>query len=138
MCVVAAALRSADGRWLLHRRPAHKHHGGLWEFPGGKVEADETPGSALVRELEEELGVSVRADSAIPLAFAQERPNGADRWTVILLYTVSEWEGEPRALDEGAAIGWFTPEEIAALDRPPLDIDLCNQLFSSGRIGRGG
>lgn len=131
-------MRRADGCWLLHRRPLHKHHGGLWEFPGGKVEAGETPVSALGRELGEELGVAMRAQSATPRAFAQERPVGSDRWIVILLYTVAEWTGEPQALDEGAAIGWFTPEEIAALERPPLDIDLCNQLFSAELAGRAG
>ena len=56
-CVVALALRDGKGRWLMHRRPADKHHGGLWEFPGGKVETGETPRNALVREIEEELGL---------------------------------------------------------------------------------
>lgn len=135
--MAAAALRRADGRWLMHRRPAHKDHGGLWEFPGGKVEAGETPASALIRELEEELGIAVQAGSPRPLAFAEEPPVGGGRGTVILLYSLDEWRGEPRALEGDAVIGWFTPDEIAALDRPPLDVDLCAQVFAAPReLGR--
>ena len=126
---MAAALRRSDGRWLLHRRPLHKHHGGLWEFPGGKVEEGESPVSALVREIGEELGVGLDADSLEPLAFAEECGAQGDRAVVILLYTVAAWEGEPRPLEEGSTLGWFTPEEIAELERPPLDVALCERIF---------
>ena len=126
---MAAALRAADGRCLLHRRPLHKHHGGLWEFPGGKVEADEAPASALVRELGEELGIALDAADLQPLAFADDCREQRGGGIVILLYTAEAWEGEPRALEKGSTIGWFTPGEIAALDRPPLDIALCAQIF---------
>ena len=64
-CVVALALRDGKGRWLMHRRPADKHHGGLWEFPGGKVETGETPRNALVRETEEELGHGQSRDDVV-------------------------------------------------------------------------
>ena len=129
---MAAALRRGDGHWLMHRRPAHKDHGGLWEFPGGKVETHETPVSALVRELEEELGIAIRPGSMKPLAFAHGPSVDGALLTVILLYSVDEWSGEPRALEEGAAIGWFAHDGMAALDRPPLDVDLCEQIFAAG------
>lgn len=128
--MVAAALTRPDGRWLMHRRPAHKHHGGLWEFPGGKVEPGETPLSALVRELEEELGVAMPGAALRPLAFAGEAPGGPASPIVILLYTAEAFEGEPRALEDGAAVQWFRPEEIAKLPMPPLDRALCAQVFA--------
>ena len=131
MCVVAAALRRGDGRWLLHRRPIHKHHGGLWEFPGGKVEDGETPLSALLRELGEELGIGLDAGGIRPLAFAEDCPREGDGGIVILLYTAEAWEGEPRPLEEGSTLGWFTPGEIGALDRPPLDVALGERIFGA-------
>ena len=129
LCVVAGALRADDGRWLMHRRPPDKHHGGLWEWPGGKVEAGETPTMALVRELAEELGVAAHPNAVAPIAFAQESAREDGPPIVILLYTIDSWEGEARALEQGGAIAWFTPREILALDRPPLDIALCEQMF---------
>lgn len=129
MWVVAGALSGNDGRWLMHRRPLHKHHGGLWEFPGGKVEPGEMPTNALVRELAEELGVRVNPAKLIPASFAETPPADGNRGIVILLYTLSEWTGEPMALDAGAAIDWFTPREIAGLALPPLDRQLCRMVF---------
>jgi 8-oxo-dGTP diphosphatase len=108
----------------------HKHHGGLWEFPGGKVEPAETPARALLRELTEELGVAIEEGDLRPLAFAEASPESGHRAIVILLYRVTRWAGEPRALEEGAAIGWFLPEEVGRLDRPPLDVALCRLIFA--------
>lgn len=125
LCVVAAALSDGAGRWLMHLRPAHKQHGRMWEFPGGKVEPREIPRNALVREIAEELGIELEQASLIPAAFAE------DSKIVILLYTATGWSGEPCALDAGAQIGWFEPAEIEALPRPPLDIALCAQLFGA-------
>jgi len=127
LLVVAGALRAADGRVLMHRRPAGKAHAGLWEFPGGKVEAAETPGFALVRELQEELGIVLDPAGMEPLGFAQQEPGEGERAIVILLYTCRSWAGQPAAL-EGGEVGWFTLEQAAKLAKPPLDIALLRQL----------
>ena len=127
--VVAGALKRADGCWLMHQRPEEKHHGGLWEFPGGKVESSEIPIESLIRELREELGVAIRAQDCLPVAFAEEVPGGGGNPIVILLYRIARWEGEPTAL-EGGAVGWFTPAQIADLAKPPLDIVLYERLFA--------
>lgn len=131
--VVAGALmargRASEDIWLMHRRPFDKHHGGLWEFPGGKVEDAEIPVKALIRELGEELGISVREQDLEPVGFAEDsEPEKGHPAIVILLYKVSAWQGEPRAL-EGEGVDWFTPDEVRALDKPPLDSALARQLF---------
>lgn len=128
--VVAGALHRAEGRWLMHRRPAGKHHAGLWEFPGGKVEAGEMPVEALRRELAEELGIACQAEACVPAGFAESPGETQGQKLVILLYTIRAWEGEPRAL-EGGSIGWFTPAEALALPKPPLDIALAARLFQN-------
>ncbi len=130
IAVVAAALHRPDGRWLMHRRPEGKHHAGLWEFPGGKVEPAETPSAALVRELAEELGIGCAPEHCVPAGFAESCGASEAAGLVILLYTVPVWQGEPRAL-EGGAVDWFTPEEVLALPKPPLDIALAAQLFGN-------
>ncbi len=123
-------MQDAEGRYLLQRRPLRKQHGGLWEFPGGKVELGENPRDALVRELDEELAVKVRRDSLAPLAFAEEDPNEGRPGVVILLYKVGDWVGIPLA-EEGAALGWFQLAEAAHLAMPPLDQDLLESLCSA-------
>jgi 8-oxo-dGTP diphosphatase len=128
MLVVAAALQRWDGRWLMHRRPEGKHHAGLWEFPGGKVEPSEIPSQALVRELAEELGIGCDGAQLAPAGFAETRAPEAGREIVILLYSLTVWDREPAAL-EGGAIAWFTPDEVLALAKPPLDAILAAQLF---------
>lgn len=126
--VVAGALNAGDGHWLMHCRPEEKHHGGLWEFPGGKLEMAESPRKGLIRELHEELGISIESRDCHPAGFAEEALSSGAAPIVILLYTVNRWNGEPVAL-EGGSIGWFTPLEIAKLDKPPLDVVLAEQLF---------
>jgi 8-oxo-dGTP diphosphatase len=128
-CVVALALSDGEGRWLMHRRPSHKHHGGLWEFPGGKVETGEKPRVALVREIEEELGLALAPEQVSPAAFAEETHAEGRAPIVILLYR-SVWDGSPVDALEGGEIAWFAPCEIESLDKPPLDIDLAQQLFA--------
>ena len=132
MWVVAGALARGDGKWLMHRRPLEKHHGGLWEFPGGKVEATERPQQTLVRELREELDIAIGEDACDPIGFAEDRDLASPRPIVILLYKVISWEGEPQAL-EGGRIDWFAPEEIAKLDKPPLDRELAARLFGEAQ-----
>ena len=136
--VVAAALIAPTGKILMQIRRAGAAHGGLWEFPGGKIETDESPISALIRELREELGVDVTADSLIPTGFAVEdlAPQPSRLPIAIFLYTCREWAGEVQCLD-GESIGWFAINEIAALPMPPLDVPLAAQLerlFSAGVI----
>lgn len=128
MPVVAAALHRSDGLWLMHRRPPGKHHAGLWEFPGGKVEVHEIPVQSLVRELTEELGIRCSEDTCVPAGFAESRCGEGGLPLVILLYTVGAWDGEPRAL-EGGAVGWFSAKMVLALPKPPLDILLAERLF---------
>lgn len=130
LMVVAGALQHRDGRWLMHRRPPGKHHAGLWEFPGGKVEAHEMPAEALVRELHEELGIRCDLAACAPASFAETGGVGVGDAIVILLYTVTDWEGDPAAL-EGGAIGWFTPDQALMLAKPPLDVMLARRLFQN-------
>jgi 8-oxo-dGTP diphosphatase len=116
--VVAVALIDVRGRVLIAQRPFDKEHGGLWEFPGGKIEPGESPEAALIRELREELGVTVAAEHLEPLTFSS-----ADRGTrhlLLLLYRCNAWQGEARALD-AAAIRWVEPEALADFDMPPAD-----------------
>lgn len=130
--IVALALRGADGRWLMHRRPPEKHHGGLWEFPGGKVEPGELPDAALEREIREELGIGLDRERLEPVTFAQAAPHGTAPGIVILLYAARHWTGgDPRAL-EGGEVAWLTPEQIAPLPKPPVDVTLCSALFRAG------
>ncbi|NMW31163.1 (deoxy)nucleoside triphosphate pyrophosphohydrolase [Altererythrobacter sp. RZ02] len=129
MEVVAAAIAGKTGLWLMHRRPKNKHHGGLWEFPGGKVETGETRENALVREVMEELGVTIDAGGLTAVAQAQSEGGGDHPPLVIFLYISDSWTGTIQSL-EGGAIGWFSPNEIAALPKPPLDVVLAEQLFA--------
>ena len=131
ICVVALALHDDRGRWLMHRRPLHKHHGGLWEFPGGKVEPGERPREALVREIQEELGLSLAPHAVQPVAFAEENETGSAKPIVIMLYS-SSWDGSPVAALEGGEIAWFKPHAIDLLPKPPLDIELSRRLFEKG------
>lgn len=127
--VVAIAMRRKEGLWLMHKRPLDKAHGGLWEFPGGKVEPGEVSENALIREVCEELGVVVSVDSLTLVASARSLANADMPAIVISLYTCANWAGEPAAL-EGGEVGWFTPEQIYKLPRPPLDVELAEKLFA--------
>jgi 8-oxo-dGTP diphosphatase len=131
MLIVAAALIDAEGKILVQRRPAGKMMAGLWEFPGGKIEPGETPEFALVRELDEELGIIVDAAGLTPAAFASEPVAG--RHMLLMLYICRSWEGSPRALDAEELL-WCTPESLRALDMPPADrplIGLLEAILSS-------
>ncbi|PKP64226.1 MAG: DNA mismatch repair protein MutT [Alphaproteobacteria bacterium HGW-Alphaproteobacteria-7] len=128
--VVAGALMGGDGRWLMHKRPPGKHHAGLWEFPGGKVEPDEMPIESLIRELSEEIGIRCDPATCSPAGFAETSIAQSANAIVILLYTVGGWDGVPESL-EGGEVGWFTPQQALALAKPPLDVMLAQQLFQN-------
>jgi 8-oxo-dGTP diphosphatase len=119
--VVAAALVDAQGRVLMQKRRAGAVHGGLWEFPGGKVQPGETLEEALAREIAEELDLVLDPEDLAPCGFACEEP------LLLLLFVCRSWRGEPRCL-AGEAIGWFTPAELALLAMPPLDVPLAQAL----------
>ena len=125
MTVVAAALLDAEGRVLVQRRPAGKMMAGLWELPGGKIEPGETPESALVRELGEELGITIDAARLIPAVFASEPLAG--RHLLLLLYICRDWSGTPRALDAEELL-WCRPETLRTLAMPPADRPLIGLL----------
>ena len=123
--VVAAAMVDADGRVLVQRRPEGTAMAGLWEFPGGKPEPGETPEAALIRELNEELGIEPEASSPAPAAFASE-PLG-ERHLLLLLYVLRKWRGVPTAL-HASELKWVRPNELFALDMPPADKPLIGLL----------
>jgi 8-oxo-dGTP diphosphatase len=123
--VVAAALTNEVGEILLQKRPEGRQMAGLWEFPGGKVESGESPESALVRELKEELGIEVDVPDLIPLTFASAK-NG-DRYMVLLLYRCTRWQGQPNAL-ESPELCWLSPADMHALPMPPADEPLVRFL----------
>lgn len=116
--VAACALVDPQGRVLLARRPEGKPLAGLWEFPGGKIEAGETPEEALVRELEEELGVSVDPGALSPLTFASHGYGGFH--LLMPLFLCRRYRGEPRAR-EGQALAWVRRDHIRAYPMPPAD-----------------
>jgi len=123
--VVAAALIDSEGRILLQKRPETGSMAGLWEFPGGKIEAGEIPEAALVRELHEELGIMVDPANREAAAFASE-PLG-DRYLLLLLYICREWKGQVSAL-HAADLAWANEGELDGYDMPPADVPLVKIL----------
>ena len=123
--VVAVALIDRAGRILLQRRRLGAEHGGLWEFPGGKVEPGETPHGAAVREIEEELVVRLDPADLVPVSFAcdADSPPAPRKAYVILLYSCRSWRGQAQCRD-GEEIRWFATDELADLEMPPLDYPL--------------
>ncbi len=116
--VAAVALIDPDGRVLLARRPEGKAMAGLWEFPGGKVAAGETPEAALIRELAEELGIDVTISCLAPFAFAS---HGYDDFHLLMpLYVCRIWEGRVTPL-EGQELKWVRPNAMADYPMPPAD-----------------
>jgi 8-oxo-dGTP diphosphatase len=125
LIVVAAALVDGEGRVLLQQRAPGRLMAGLWEFPGGKMEAGETPEAALIRELQEELGIATDEACLAPACFASAPNEGAHM--ILLLYVCRKWRGQPRALD-ASALRWARPAQMFALDMPPADRPLIGLL----------
>ena len=123
--VVACALIDPDGRVLLAQRSPGKVMGGLWEFPGGKVDSGETPEEALVRELHEELGITVREACLAPFAFASH--TYPEFHLLMPLYVCRRWDGIPRPL-EHAALKWVRPKDMGSYPMPPADLPLIPML----------
>ena len=125
LLVVACALVDADRRVLIAQRPADKSMGGLWEFPGGKVENGETPEGALIRELEEELGVFTKTACLAPLAFASHTYD--DFHLLMPLYVCRNWKGQPQPR-EHSALKWVRPQALRDYPMPPADEPLIAHL----------
>ena len=119
--VSAAALIDRDGRVLLAQRPMSKPMGGLWEFPGGKVEIDETPETALIRELKEELDIDTSASCLAPIAFASHRYPTFH--LLMPLYACRVWRGTLRPR-EGQNLAWVKPARLVDYPMPPADLPL--------------
>lgn len=118
LLVAACALLDADGRILLAQRPEGKSLAGLWEFPGGKLEAGETPEETLVRELEEELGIKTKVACLAPLTFASHTYE--DFHLLMPLYVCRRYEGIPTGR-EGQAVKWVRPVALRDYPMPPAD-----------------
>ncbi len=123
--VVAAALIDADGRVLIAQRPEGKTLAGLWEFPGGKLEPGERPEAALIRELHEELGVTVQEACLAPLTFASHAYE--DFHLLMPLYICRRWEGLPIS-KEGQNLKWVRPNKLRDYPMPAADIPLIPHL----------
>ncbi len=119
--VSAVALIDVDGRVLLAQRPPGKSMAGLWEFPGGKVETGETPEAALIRELNEELGIDTWASCLAPLTFASHSYD--DFHLMMPLFACRKWEGTPQPR-EGQVLKWVKPLEMRDYPMPEADIPL--------------
>lgn len=125
LIVAAAALVDVDGRVLIAQRPEGKTLGGLWEFPGGKLEPGESPEAALVRELREELGIEVKADCLAPFVFASHAY--PEQHLLMPLYLCRRWEGFVKRRHH-AALAWVRPANFGDYPMPPADIPLCAYL----------
>jgi 8-oxo-dGTP diphosphatase len=127
--VVALALLDSSGKVLMQQRPQNKAHGGLWEFPGGKVESEETCESATVREIDEELGVTVDAADLFPISFTSEGLVQRHRPVLLLLFGTRRWRGTARPVEPGSAIRWAGAGELTCLPMPPLDVPLARAVI---------
>ncbi|MFZ4789031.1 MAG: (deoxy)nucleoside triphosphate pyrophosphohydrolase [Rhizobiales bacterium] len=126
LLVVACALIDADGRILIAQRPEGKGMAGLWEFPGGKVEAGESPEATLIRELDEELGIAVKPACLAPLTFASF---AYEKFHLLMpLYVCRRWDGLVVA-KEHAALRWVRPQNLRDFPMPPADEPLIPALL---------
>jgi 8-oxo-dGTP diphosphatase len=129
MWVTAVALVNEQGAVLVQQRGMAGAHAGLWEFPGGKLETGESPEKAAIRELREELGITIATDDLRPVSFASsvvERASGTQP-LVILLFACERWQGAPMPL-AATALAWSDPAELTTWAMPPLDYPLAAAL----------
>ena len=119
--VSAVALIDRDGRVLLAQRPAGKQMAGLWEFPGGKIEPGETPEAALIRELDEELGIDTAESCLAPLTFASHAYE--DFHQLMMVFVCRKWSGAARPI-EGGDLAWVRPARLRDYEMPPADLPL--------------
>jgi 8-oxo-dGTP diphosphatase len=125
LTVVAVALVDADGRVLLAQRPEGKAMAGLWEFPGGKIHAGESPEAALIRELKEEIDIDVTEACLAPFTFASHR---YEKFHLLMpLYVCRRWKGVMRPR-EGQTLAWVRPAKLGDYPMPPADIPLVAML----------
>ena len=131
LLISAVALIDRDGRVLMAQRPEDKPMAGLWEFPGGKIEPGETPETALIRELKEELGINTAASCLAPLSFASHSYGASDNQAafhlLMMLYVCRRWQGRPRPV-EGGALKWVRPQQLREYPMPEADVPLIAAL----------
>ncbi|OYX48201.1 MAG: NTP pyrophosphohydrolase [Alphaproteobacteria bacterium 32-64-14] len=133
MIVAAAALVRSDGRLLLAQRPKGKTMAGLWEFPGGKIEAGESPQGALARELQEELGVRVAESDMTAFSFAS---HAYERFHLLMpVFMIRSWEGEIEA-KEGQQLAWVSATEVRSYPAPAADVPLFEQFIDWSKAAR--
>ena len=132
LLVAAAVLLDGDGRVLLAQRPQGKSLAGLWEFPGGKIEAGERPEAALTRELHEELGIVVATSDLKPTGFASHAYE--DFHLLMPVWRTRIWQGEPTSR-EGQQLAWVPIEDLENYPMPPADIPLISLLNALNEQG---
>jgi 8-oxo-dGTP diphosphatase len=123
--VAACALVDPDGRVLIAQRPEGKSMAGLWEFPGGKIEPGEQPEQSLIRELREELGITVKQECLAPLTFASH--SYPEFHLLMPLYVCRRWEGFVEAREK-QKLKWVRPTELRNYPMPPADEPLISHL----------
>jgi 8-oxo-dGTP diphosphatase len=131
--VAAAALVRADGRLLLQQRPEGKPMAGLWEIPGGKIEAGESPQGALVREMLEELGVVLDERDLEAFAFAA---HGYESFNLLMpVFMIRRWQGDVTAR-EGQNLAWVSADELRSYPAPAADLPLFERFIDWSKTGR--
>ena len=123
--VVCCSLIDIDGRILLAKRPINSQMGGLWEFPGGKIELNETPETALVRELKEELGIDTHESCLAPLSFSSHQYS--EFQILLLLYICRKWKGSARAIS-ASELKWVFAKDLRGYAMPEANKEFISHL----------